>query len=708
MGGVEERVVAVIMVGGPTKGTRFRPLSLNIPKPLFPLAGQPMVNHPISACKRREFALFVSSISNELRVPVRYLREDRPHGSAGGLYNFRDLIMEDNPSHIVLLNCDVCCSFPLPDMLEAHRSYGGIGTILVIKVSPESANQFGEIVADPVTNELLHYTEKPETFVSDRINCGVYIFTPDIFTAIQGVSTQRKDRATLRRITSFEALQPGHRSLPSDFVRLDQDILSPLAGKRQLYVYETMDFWEQIKTPGSGSAHPSLGEWRRHKEGYNHRQCLYSSVQKVHPTAKIGPSVSISANARIGAGSRLVNCIVLDDVEIKENAVVIHAIIGWKSSIGRWSRVQASGDHNAKLGITILGESVTVEDEVVVINSIILPNKTLNKMSSKETCRTELRAAVRHLSDRGLYSASKWAAEQLLGIEQDPSKHTPSHTRFQRGSSSIRRRFRTAGAAESSATPSGGVSYVSTPSMVGPEEYDYDPIDSDFYLLAKSYFDCREYRRAAHVLRDQTGKKAVFLRCYALYLAGEKRKEEEMIELEGPLGKSDAVNRELVSLERELSTLRKNGTIDPFGLYIYGLVLKEKGNENLARSVLVESVNIYPWNWSAWSELQTLCTTIEALNSLNINNHWMKDFFLASAYQELRMHNESLAKYEYLQGTFTFSNYIQAQIAKAQYNLREFEQVEVIFEELLRNDPYRMRTWICILMSSMPRSAFPP
>ncbi|KAL8458363.1 hypothetical protein ACS0TY_036034 [Phlomoides rotata] len=40
------------MVGGPTKGTRFRPLSLNIPKPLFPFAGQPMVNHPISACKR--------------------------------------------------------------------------------------------------------------------------------------------------------------------------------------------------------------------------------------------------------------------------------------------------------------------------------------------------------------------------------------------------------------------------------------------------------------------------------------------------------------------------------------------------------------------------------------------------------------------------------------------------------------------------------
>ncbi|URD73827.1 mannose-1-phosphate guanyltransferase [Musa troglodytarum] len=453
MGSSEERVVAVIMVGGPTKGTRFRPLSLNVPKPLFPLAGQPMVQHPILACRiipnlvqvyligfyeEREFALYVSAISNELRIPVRYLREDKPHGSAGGLYNFKDYIMEDDPSHIVLLNCDVCSSFPLPDMLEAHKRYGGLGTLLVIKVSAESANQFGELVADPVTNELLHYTEKPETFVSDRINCGVYIFTPEIFTAIQGVFTQRKDTANMRRMNSFEALQSATKALPVDYVRLDQDILSPLAGKKQLYTYETLDFWEQIKTPGISLKCSALylAQYR-----YTSPHLLASGdgtksatiigdvfihpSAKVHPTAKIGPNVSISANARIGAGVRLISCIILDDVEIKENAVVIHSIVGWKSSIGKWSRVQASfilfllafywslpfqeykltfhncstlfdaielsefpykfehasqaeGDYNAKLGITILGEAVAVEDEVVVVNSIVLPHKTLS------------------------------------------------------------------------------------------------------------------------------------------------------------------------------------------------------------------------------------------------------------------------------------------------------------------------------------------
>lgn len=102
------------------------------------------------------------------------------------------------------------------------------------------------------------------------------------------------------------------------------------------------------------------------------------------------------------------------------------------------------------------------------------------------------------------------AAEQLVGIEQDPAKFTPSNTRFQRGSSSIRRRYRTN---EIATTPIAGVSYVTTPLM---EEDDL--VDDDFYLLAKSYFDCREYKRAAHVLRDQVGRKSLFLRSYALYL----------------------------------------------------------------------------------------------------------------------------------------------------------------------------------------------
>ncbi|KAE8706724.1 ADP-glucose pyrophosphorylase family protein isoform 3 [Hibiscus syriacus] len=163
------------------------------------------------------------------------------------------------------------------------------------------------------------------------------------------------------------------RAFPLDFVRLDQDILSPFAGKKQLYTYETMDFWEQIKIPRMSLKCSGLYLSRFRltfanllaggdgtKSALIVGDVYVHPSEKVHLAAKIGPNVSISANVRIGAGARLINCIVLDDVE-----------------------VQADGDYNAKLGITILGEAVIVEDEVV-INSIVLPNKTLNLSVQEE------------------------------------------------------------------------------------------------------------------------------------------------------------------------------------------------------------------------------------------------------------------------------------------------------------------------------------
>ena len=70
--------------------------------------------------------------------------------------------------------------------------------------------------------------------------------------------------------------------------------------------------------------------------------------------------------------------------------------------------------------------------------------------------------------------------------------------------------------------------------MQTPEEE--DAAAGDEYVLAKTYFDLGEYRRCAHHLADNTTPIAWFLRCYALYLAGEKRKSEEVLEVAGASG----------------------------------------------------------------------------------------------------------------------------------------------------------------------------
>jgi mannose-1-phosphate guanylyltransferase len=82
------------------------------------------------------------------------------------------------------------------------------------------------------------------TLFHSRTLCCCLIYVIFVYT----IQCENKD--SLYGLLSSDSEEFFCRSLPANYVRLDQDILSPLAGKKQLYIYETMDFWEQIKTPG--------------------------------------------------------------------------------------------------------------------------------------------------------------------------------------------------------------------------------------------------------------------------------------------------------------------------------------------------------------------------------------------------------------------------------------------------------------------------
>ncbi|KAF9145932.1 Proteasome subunit alpha type-2 [Mortierella sp. GBA39] len=408
---------AIILVGGPSRGTRFRPLSLNVPKPLFPVAGKPIISHHIAALSKVEdlkeilligffedsvFSSFLQDAAREYpNLHIRYLREYQSLGTAGGLYHFRDEILRGNPDQVFVLHADVACTFPLVAMKKAHEGHRGLCTILGTRVPRDSANNFGCLVAKPDTNEVLHYVEKPETFISNLISCGVYLFDCAIFDEIRK-SLENKKGNVETDIYGREVFQDGNK------LRLEQDLLRPLAQSRKLFVYETKDFWRQIKT--AGSAVPVNGLYLE--------QLLQTSPEKlakntpggpeivgavyIHPTAqidpqaKLGPNVSIGPNVFIGKGARVRDSIVLDNVDVKQNACILHAIIGWNSKIGCWSRVEGtpSAAHNStavtKSGlkiqsITILGKEVSVKDETIIRNCVVLPHKDL-----KSSCENEI------------------------------------------------------------------------------------------------------------------------------------------------------------------------------------------------------------------------------------------------------------------------------------------------------------------------------
>ena len=121
-------------------GTRFRPLSLDIPKPLFPIGGIPIIEHHIQACSQiptleevliigsyqlTEMKTFLDEVQSKYRVNIRYLQEFVELGTAGGLYHFRDQIRAGNPECFFVLNGDVCADFPLSQLYEFHVSKKG-------------------------------------------------------------------------------------------------------------------------------------------------------------------------------------------------------------------------------------------------------------------------------------------------------------------------------------------------------------------------------------------------------------------------------------------------------------------------------------------------------------------------------------------------------------------------------------------------------
>ncbi|XP_070570338.1 mannose-1-phosphate guanylyltransferase regulatory subunit alpha-A-like isoform X1 [Ptychodera flava] len=419
---------AIILIGGPQKGTRFRPLSLELPKPLFPVAGFPMIYHHIEACSRvpdlKEILLigfyqpsealsrFIQDVTKQFKIPIRYLQEYTALGTAGGLYHFRDQILSGNPDSLFVLNADVCCDFPLEEMLEFHRSIPKDVkfTMLATQATRQQSVNYGCLVQDPTSHEVLHYVEKPQTVVSTTINCGTYLFSQEIFQNIGEVF--QKNQEALFNYKNLQKIRGVSDSLTysKDAIRLEQDVLTPLAGTGKLYAYETSRFWSQIKSAGSAiyanrhylelyhKYHPERlaenGEGKARIIG----DVFIHPTATVDPTATLGPNVTIGVNVHVGPGVRVRESIVLQGARLEDHSCILHSIVGWNSTVGMWSRVEGTpcdpnpnaqfskiegdtlfkNDGRLNPSITILGCNVSVPPEIIILNSIVLPHKDIN------------------------------------------------------------------------------------------------------------------------------------------------------------------------------------------------------------------------------------------------------------------------------------------------------------------------------------------
>ena len=198
-----------------------------------------------------------------------------------------------------------------------------------------------------------------------------------------------------------------------------------------------------------------------------------------------------------------------------------------------------------------------------------------------------------------------------------------------------------------------------------PQEARLEAYEIHKYLLAKSYFDCREFERCAAVflpstvpkgslsvsspnvstrspLKSAKGKskdtkattggpttgsipppnvlprlsqKSLFLALYAKYMSGEKKKDEESEMILGPADRGSAMNKELVQISRSLegwfATRRPDQSSGGWLEYLYGIVLAKGKNEEDAKRWLIRSVYLFPYNWGTWLELNDLLGSVE-------------------------------------------------------------------------------------------------
>ncbi|KAK7305750.1 hypothetical protein VNO77_43660 [Canavalia gladiata] len=154
---------ALILVGG--FGTRLRPLTLSVPKPLVEFANKPMILHQIEALKAIGVTEVVLAINYQPEVMLNFLKdfdaklgikitcsqETEPLGTAGPLALARDKLIDHSGEPFFVLNSDVISEYPLKEMSEFHKGHGGEASIMVTKVDEPS--KYGVVVMDDTTGQ---------------------------------------------------------------------------------------------------------------------------------------------------------------------------------------------------------------------------------------------------------------------------------------------------------------------------------------------------------------------------------------------------------------------------------------------------------------------------------------------------------------------------------------------------------------------------
>ena len=173
---------AMVLAAG--LGTRLKPITYEIPKPMVPVLDRPVMAHIVGMLERQGFDELIANlhyypdtISDYFGDRLSYRFEEELLGTAGGVRNVRDFFGDDP---VVIVSGDALTDTDLSKLVERHNGAGGIATLTVKKV--DDTREYGVVIHD-ADGRIQGFQEKPDPAeaLSELGNCGIYCFSPEIF-----------------------------------------------------------------------------------------------------------------------------------------------------------------------------------------------------------------------------------------------------------------------------------------------------------------------------------------------------------------------------------------------------------------------------------------------------------------------------------------------------------------------------------------------
>lgn len=228
------------MAGG--RGTRIAELFPNIPKPLIPVAGMPILEREIRSLCAQGFKDIILTIGyladkiiayfgdgSQFGAKIDYFVEESPLGNAGALFRLREKIGDES---FLLLNADAAFDVDFNRMVAFHQNHGGLVTLFTHPNShPYDSGLIISDENDHVEKWLAKEDERPQWY-DNRVNAGLHVIDPKVLDI------------------SLKSLEINKESgFPQGKVDLDRQILKPLCGSNLMFCYDSPEYVKDMGTP---------------------------------------------------------------------------------------------------------------------------------------------------------------------------------------------------------------------------------------------------------------------------------------------------------------------------------------------------------------------------------------------------------------------------------------------------------------------------